>query len=181
MFWLNVYFFLLVQTIDLSSGFLPITVGSLYIFLYFTLLHFTFSSILRPFATIYVRILNTSVLNFASDRLAISLPLSCIFSGALISSFIWVFFLFFFFLPRQNSHVVRGGALGIHQVRATQVAVLWCCMWGRGPRGNPHPHIQGEQCRLYSSLPAFSHFPQYTQANWALLALIPGWVVLYMF
>ena len=36
LFWLKVYFFLLVQTIDVSPGFLPVTVGSLYIFLYFT-------------------------------------------------------------------------------------------------------------------------------------------------
>ena len=41
-FWLNVSFFLLVQTIDLSPGFLPVTVTSLYIFLYLTFhsLHF---------------------------------------------------------------------------------------------------------------------------------------------
>ena len=44
LFWLNVYSFLLLQIIDLCSGFLPFTVGSLYIFLYFTLhsLHFSF-------------------------------------------------------------------------------------------------------------------------------------------
>ena len=42
LFWLNIYFLLVLQIIDLSSGFLPITLGSLYIFLYFTLhsLHF---------------------------------------------------------------------------------------------------------------------------------------------
>ena len=42
LFWLSVYFFLLVQTVDLCPRFLPITIGSLYIFLYFTLysLHF---------------------------------------------------------------------------------------------------------------------------------------------
>ena len=33
-----------------------------------------------------------------------------------------------------------------------------------------------EQCCLLRSLPAFSHFPRYPQANWALLVLIPGWV-----
>ena len=37
LFWLNVYFFFLLQIIDLSPVFLPFTVGSLYIFLYFTL------------------------------------------------------------------------------------------------------------------------------------------------
>ena len=40
-------------------------------------------------------ILITSALNCASDRLAISLSLSCIFSGALIYSFIGAIFFFF--------------------------------------------------------------------------------------
>ena len=42
LFWLDVYFFLLFQIIDLSPSFLPVTAGSLYILLYFTLgsLHF---------------------------------------------------------------------------------------------------------------------------------------------
>ena len=34
-----------------------------------------------------------------------------------------------------------------------------------------------EQCCLLCSLLAFSHFPRYPQANWALLVLVPGWVV----
>ena len=37
LFWLNVYFFLLFQIVDLNTSFLPITVGSLCILLYFTL------------------------------------------------------------------------------------------------------------------------------------------------
>ena len=53
LFWLNVYLFLLLQTVDLNPGFLPFTVGSLYIFLYFTLrsLHFfpNFVTILNHF------------------------------------------------------------------------------------------------------------------------------------
>ena len=36
-FWLDVYFFLLFQIIALSPGFLPVTVGSLNILLFFTL------------------------------------------------------------------------------------------------------------------------------------------------
>ena len=42
LFLLSVYFFLLLQIVDWSPGFLPVTVGSLYIFLYFTFhsLHF---------------------------------------------------------------------------------------------------------------------------------------------
>ena len=35
-----------------------------------------------------------------------------------------------------------------------------------------------EQCHLLCSWLTFSHFPCYPKANWALLVLIPGWVVL---
>ena len=48
---------------------------------------------MRPNSTNFVSFLITSVLNCASDRLAISSLLSCIFSGALICSFIWAIFL----------------------------------------------------------------------------------------
>ena len=58
-------FFLLVQTVDLSPGFPPITVGSMYIFLYFTFhnLHFFlyFVTIFNPSVSIMI----TSVLNCA--------------------------------------------------------------------------------------------------------------------
>ena len=33
------------------------------------------------------------------------------------------------------------------------------------------------QCCLFSTRSVFSHFPHYPEANWALLVLIPGWVV----
>ena len=117
--WLNVYFFLLVQILDLSPGFLPFTVGSLYIFLYFTLCcpHFFFH--LRLKSIMSMSILITSILNSASDRLAIS-SLSCILSEALICSLIWAIF----FLSWHACYVVRGGALGVHQGRATHVAAL---------------------------------------------------------
>ena len=53
LFWLNAYFLHLVQTVDLSPGFLPFTVGSLYIFLYLTFhsLHFflCFATMLNHF------------------------------------------------------------------------------------------------------------------------------------
>ena len=77
-------------------------------------------------------ILKTSVLNCISDKLTISSLLSCIFSGALICSFIWAFF----FWSRYACYVVRGRALGVHQGRATHITALWCCMLERGPRGN---------------------------------------------
>ena len=89
LFWLNVYFFLLVQTVGLSPSFLSFTGGSLYIFLGIA---FTFPCLLQPYSTISVSILITSVLNCASDRLAICSSLSCIFSGALICSFIGAMF-----------------------------------------------------------------------------------------
>ena len=91
--WLNVYFFLLVHTIDLSPSLLPFTVGSLYLFLYFIFHSLHFFLYFVPYSTISVSILITSVLNSASDRLVISSLLSSIF-GALIYSFIWgIFFL----------------------------------------------------------------------------------------
>ena len=86
LFWLNVYFFLLVQTIDLSlvsfpSLLVPCTFSFLSLFI-----AFTFSSILRPYSANFVSILITSIFNCACDRLAISSSLSCIF---------WNFDLFF--------------------------------------------------------------------------------------
>ena len=53
---------------------------------------FIFSSNVQTNSTNSVSFLITSVLNCASDRLAIYSPLSCIFSGALICSFIWAIF-----------------------------------------------------------------------------------------
>ena len=100
----------------MSPNLLPFTVSSLFIFLYFTLhsLHISlyFATILKHF----------SVLNSASDRLAIFSLLSSIF-GALICSFIWAIFLL-----RCTCYIIKGRALGISQGRATQVAALWHCM-----------------------------------------------------
>ena len=57
-------------------------------------------------------------------------------------------------------------------------------------QGNPHHWVvalsvgegsEREQCHSLGSLPAFSHFCHYPQANWALLVLIPGWVGLCTF
>ena len=57
-------------------------------------------------------------------------------------------------------------------------------------QGNPHPCVvmlymgegsEKEQCHLLLSLPVFSHFPCYPQANWALMVLISGWVGLCTF
>ena len=92
---------------------------------------FTSSSILWPYSVIPMNILITSVLNSASDRLAISLSLSSIFG--IFDPF---FHLFHTSLSRCTCYVVRGGALCIRQSRATHMAVLWLCMWRKGLRGN---------------------------------------------
>ena len=80
LFWLNVSFFVLLQIADLSHSFLPFTVDPLYIFLYFTLYSLHSYFILQLYSFISVSILITSVLNSASDRLAVSSLLSS-FSG----------------------------------------------------------------------------------------------------
>ena len=87
LFQLDVYFFLLFQIIALSPGFLPVTVDSLNILLYFICFF-----IFQPSSISSVSILITSVLNSASDILSISSLLSS-FSGVLICSFIWAIFL----------------------------------------------------------------------------------------
>ena len=93
LFRLNVCFFLLFQIVDLSPGFLLFTVGSLYIFLYCTLytlpFFLNFATILNHFCEHPI----TSVLNCASDRLAISSSLRS-FPGVLICSSSWAIFLF---------------------------------------------------------------------------------------
>ena len=83
LFWLDVYFFLLFQIVDLSPGFLYFTVHSLYIFFISLCIAFISSFIVQPHSVISVSILISSVLNFASDRLATSSSLSS-FSGVLI-------------------------------------------------------------------------------------------------
>ena len=169
LFWLNVSFFLLDQTIDLSPGFLPFTVGSC-IFSFISLFTaFSFSSILRPYSTNSVSILITSVLNFASDRLSICLLLSCIFSGVLIYSFIWANF----FFVLGTCYIVRDRALGICPGRATLIASWWCRLWGRGPRGN------NAACLALSWL--LVSFPATHKQIGLFQVLIPGWVGLCTF
>ena len=108
-------------------------------------------------------ILITSVLNSASDRLAISLSLSCIFSAALNCSFIWaIFFLVSACLLHSKGLSVRCSP---GQGNPLRCVVLYV---GEGSKR--------EQCCLLCSLQVFSHFLGYPQANWAFLVLIPGWV-----
>ena len=109
------------------------------------------------------------VWNCASDQLAISSSLICIFSGALICSFIWAGF--FFFLVSVHLLCNKGWSLR--------------CSPGRG---NPHHSVvklyvgegsEGKQCCLLHSLLAFSHFPHYPQSNWPFwCSFLGGWVCL---
>ena len=87
LFWLNVSSFcskpLTWVPVSFPSLLVPCTFAYISLFI-----AFTFSSNLGPYWTASVSILISSVLNYASDRLASSSSLSCIFSGALICSFI---------------------------------------------------------------------------------------------
>ena len=113
--WFNVYFFILLQTVDLSLSFLPFTLVPGTFSFVSLFIAFTFSSILQPYSTIPVSILVTSVWNSALDGLPLSSLLSYIFSGALICSFIWAIF----FCLSVDCYVVRGRALDIRQGRTT--------------------------------------------------------------
>ena len=161
LFWLNVYFFLLVQSVDLSPGFLPQLLVP-WTFSFISLfIAFTFSSILQPYPTISVSILITSVLNCAYDESAIFSLLSCIFSGALIYSFICAII-----FVSVHLLCIRG--------RSLRCSPGWgnpcCCMvmLYMGERS------KREHCHLLSSWLAFNRFLCYPQANLALLVLIPG-------
>ena len=78
-------------------SFPSLLVPCMFIFITF-FIAFTFSSILWPYSTISVNILITSILNSASNRLAIYSLLSSIFE-ALVCFFIWaIFFILVCFL-----------------------------------------------------------------------------------
>ena len=143
LFWLNVYFFLLFQIVDLRPSFLPCNVGSLYIFLYFILysLHFFlyFAVILNHFCEHP----DSNVMNSAS---------------LLVAQFFFTSFDLFFHLGHISwswcsCYVVRGRALGIRQGGITHFPVSWCCMWGRGLRGN------SAACQLAWLSPNFLSLP----------------------
>ena len=75
-------------------------------------------------------------------------------------------------MSQSTFYVVRGGALGICQGKATHFAVLWCCMWREGS--------EREQCCLLGSRPAFSHIPHNPRVSCNLLVLIPGgWICIH--
>ena len=88
--------------------------------------------ILWPNSIICVRILITSVLNSASDRLSIFLSLSS-FSGVLICSFIWSIFLC---LGAPLTIWCKGLSLRYLPGWGNLLCCVTCCLWGWGQRGN---------------------------------------------
>ena len=111
-------------------------------------------------------ILITSVLNHVSDRLANSSSLSCIFSGALNCSFIWVVLFVSECLLRSKGWSLR-------------------CSPGWGnPCGCTVMRYVGEGSEREVSLAPLSarvqSLPQ-LPTNWAFLVLIPRWVGLCTF
>ena len=94
---------------------------------------FTVSSILQPYSA-----------NFVSIPITSSVFWTVHLIGWLSLCWLVVFFLELrsvllfdpFFLSQCTCYVVRGGTLGIGQGGATHVPALWCCLWGRGLRGN---------------------------------------------
>ena len=151
LFWLNVYFFLLVQTVDLSPSFLPFAVPCIFSFTSF-FIAFTFSSILRPYSTISVSILITSVLNCEEIGW---LSLHCLVVFFLELWSVLSFGLFFSFFVLVHLLCIRGGAFGIHQGEATHIAGLCALYVGREV-------LEGRM--LLAQLSAGFHYPQ---ANWA--------------
>ena len=71
------------------------------------------------------------------------------------------------FLSQHTCYIVRGGALGVHQVGATLVAV-----WGWVGEGTMALALLSAGFQSLAPLP---------QANWALLVLSPGWMGLCAF
>ena len=76
-------------------------------------------------------VLKISVLNCASDKLAICSLLSCIFSGALICSFIWAFF----FLSQCTCYL-KGRSLRCSLGRGKAGCCPVTLYVGEGPRGS---------------------------------------------
>ena len=79
-----------------------------------------------------------------------------------------------FFLSEPAVYIIGGGAIGFHGG------------WRGQPTSLPCDAVHGGGVREGARAPAllsasFSHFPHYSQSNWAPLVLIPEWVGLCMF
>ena len=170
LFWWNVYYSVWSKLmIWVLVSFLSLLVPCIFCFILLWVVYNS-SFILWLSSINTVSILITSVLNSASDRLAISLHrLVLFFSGAFICSFIWSNF--YFVLVHLFCH--KGWSLRYSPGPGNWGSRVVALYLGEGSKR--------EQWCLFSFLPAFSHFLCYPQANWALLVLIPRWVGLCTF
>ena len=115
----------------------------------------------------------TSVLNCASDRLAISSLLSCIFSGALICSFIWTIF-----CVCWNTCYVKGRSLRCSPGRANAGRCAVTLYVGEGPRGSNGIRSSLHRISIFHSAthnetgPLWCWFP----SGWACVRPRPLWV-----
>ena len=100
--------------------------------------------------------------------MAFSSLLSCIFTGVFDLLFhLGLSFSFIFFVSAHLLHC-KGRSLRYSPGWGNPQCCIVALHVGEG--------FEREQCCLLSSWLAFSHFPSYPQANWALLVLIPRWV-----
>ena len=119
-------------------------------------------------------ILITSVLNSASDRLAISSLLSCIFSGALICCFIWAFF---FFLSWRVCYF-KGQSLRCSPGQGDSGHCTVTLYMGEGPRGSNGACLTLLRISIFHSAthnqtgPLWCWFP----SGWARAHSRPPWV-----
>ena len=160
LFWLNVYFCLVFQIVNL----VPVSFPSLWVLCMFFFISlciaFTSSFILQTYSIISLSILITIALNTASDRLAISLSLSS-FSGVLICSFTWAIF-----LCLRAPVSCKGWTLRYSPGWGTPLCGVVALSVGEGS--------EREHCWLLGSHLSFSHSPLYSQVNCALLVKITG-------
>ena len=136
---------------------------------------FIFSSGFRTDSTNSVSVLITNVLNCASDRLALSSSLSCIFSGALKNSVIWAIFSFFW---SWCFCYFKGRSLRCSRGRGNAGCCAVMRYVGEGPRGSNgarltllrisvfHSHTHNQTGPLWCWLPS----------KWACAHSRPLWV-----
>ena len=128
---------------------------------------FICSSNLWPNSTNSVSFLIISVLNCASDRLAISSSLSYIFLE------LWSDLSFGPFFLCWHACYVKGRSLRCSPGQGNTGRCAVMLYVGEGS--------DREQWQLPCSLPVFSHSLRYPQSNWAPQVLLPEWVGLCMF
>ena len=140
----------------------------LFLLAYASFFHLVFDQI-QPILSVLI----TSVLNCASDRLAISSLLSCIFSGALKCSVIWAIF----FLPWRICYL-KGRSLRCSPGWGNAGGCSELLYVGEGPRGSNGACSTLHQISIFHSAthnqtgPLWCWFP----SGWACAHSSPLWV-----